>query len=319
VSPSVDLLCFSSVGRDKCLDRMVRGLRPHPACEQFSRRILAIDGMDPRILELPEVSWFTKLIIGVPRQGYSSNICQAIALLESPYFFWCEDDWELTRLPPLEEALEALGRFPNLAQVRIPKQKELLLEDKQLGELTNGIWAQGQFYSLNPHYGRTEFMRRAIAEGLPQWAGGQNVEIALSRWMRKQGYIFAAWDPSVAHAAHFGHEIAGGHSDYGWHLIPEKRTAAGEPQTPRENAREPAPSCGTRRPGSHPAALQGRFRVLREFLAKAFYALWAVAKAVVSIPFSRQARAFIRTIWRYWHPDFTDPSSPGPTCEDAKR
>ena len=125
-----DLLVFTSAGRAECLARTVRGLRAHPICEQFSRRILAVDGMDARILQLPEVSWFTRLVMGVPRQGYFSNICQGIALLESPYFFWCEDDWELTRLPPLEEVMEVLGRFPNLAQVRIPKQEELLLEQQ---------------------------------------------------------------------------------------------------------------------------------------------------------------------------------------------
>ena len=323
----VDLLVFTSAGRRECLDRMVRGLRPHPACGQFSRRILAVDGMDAQILQQTEVSWFTHLVISVRRQGYFSNIGQAIALLQSPYFFWCEDDWELTRLPPLEEALEALGRFPNLAQVRVPKQKELLLEDKRLGELTDGIWAQDQFYSLNPHYGRSELMRHAFAEGLTQGAGGQNVEIALSRWMRKQGHIFAAWAPSAAHAAHFGQEVAGGHSDYGWHLIPESGPAAGEAPAPpgdtalraaTQVAPEPAPSPDTQRSCGPASPLLRRPSVLWEFLTKALYALWAVTKAVVSIPFSRQARAFVRSTWQYWHPDFSDPSSLGPTFKDIE-
>ena len=264
--------------------------------------------------------------MSVRQKGYFSNIRQGIAVLQSSYFFWCEDDWDFARLPPLERALEAFEHCRNLAQLRVPKQKELLLEDKRLGELVHGVWAQDQSYSLNPHYGRTELMRRALAQGLPHEARGQNVEIALSRWMSKQGYIFAAWDPIIAHAAHFGQEVAGGHSDYRWHLVPEEGIAVGEAQAPpaampshpsAQEAPKPASRTDRRMLIIQPGLPLRRFAVIWEFVAKALYALWAVTKAVISIPISRQARAFVRTIWRYWHPDFTNPSSVGPTCEDV--
>jgi len=313
----VDLLIFSSTGRAPCLARTLQGLRSHPASGRFANRILSVDGADPEIAALPELTWLTHIVMSGQRQGYAANIRQGVEALRSPYFFWCEDDWEFTRVPPPAEALAVLERHSNLAQVRLPKHSELLLEDRGLGELADGIWAQDQFFSLNPHYGRTDLMRRAAGEAISEGAEGQNVEVALSRWMRAQGCIFAAWCPTEARALHFGHEVPGGHSDYRWHLVSAPAAHGVAPGADSEGSESLAP----RAPGALQAAgaprVQCRLNLTGEFLLKGSYALWAVTKATFGMPFSRQARAFIRTVWRYWHPDLADPSCVGPTREDS--
>lgn len=312
----VDLLVFTAVGRTAVLERTLRGLAVVGATEQFARRVLSMDGTDSALLSQAQSGFFTDMVASRDPRGYFSNICQGIANVHTPFFFWCEDDFEFTHIPEPHEALELFERYPHLAQVRIPRETELMLEHKRLGHLAPGVWGQDTYYSFCPHYGRTDLMRRAIDEGLGAQAAGQNVEVAFSNWMRRHGHIFGAWDPSVARAYHFGKEVIGPATDYAKHLVPKTSPVPGTPilrSGTVETKRVAADMCVTPETGGPSRVL--RLRIF-EFSIKVLFAFFAVLRAVLTLPYDRQSRAFLRTIWWYWHPELDNPSYLGPTMLD---
>lgn len=305
------LVVFSAAGRGHVLARTVDRLRSLAAADSFTARILCLDGLDEELLAREQVEWFTHLRVNVLRGGYYANLLQAVEASEHPFLFACEDDFELSDLPPVSEVAPVLESNPAIVQVRLPKNDYLLLEDKRSGEAAPGIWTQGEFYSLNPHYARTDFLRSALRH-CRDHGEGRNIEVVISEWMRGRGGLGACFEPSRARAIHFGHETAGGRSDYRFHTTP----AATDGPTSAESAQPEAPSRlpAARVQPRRKAPSSRRARALQtavELLGKAGYGMWAVVWSTLASPFSRQARAFLRTVWRYWHPDRQTPSCLG--------
>ena len=161
--------------------------------------------------------------------GYFRNIRQGLDRLNSPFFFWCEDDFELSSIPQFEGVSDIFVQYQRLAQIRMRKKEPLLLEQRGFGEISPGIYGNCESYGFWPHFGRTDLMREA-AEALVG-AGNINVEVAVSRWMRSRNAVFGIWDSDVYHVRHFGPEVVGGHSDYSSHFI-------SEPPRPTDEAAE---------------------------------------------------------------------------------
>jgi hypothetical protein len=294
-----ELLVFTARGRAPLFQRMVQNLSRHPAAALFTRRIVSVDGLDHDLLAAPELAWFTDVRVLTRPSGYYANICQGMDALRAPYFFWCEDDYLLSDLPPIGAVAPLFARFPALTQIRLHKAEPLLLEQCGAGLLAEGIYANRTSYSFWPHYGRRDRMRQVLAS--IQGATGVNVEVAVSRMMREAGALYGVWSPAVCSAHHYGNEMPGGHSDYATHCI----------GTASERTHEPVAQA----PGRHPASAPrgARSQAVRGLIRPLLFLPLAAVRSLCLAPFDRQARAFVRHVWNYWHPDLIDPSCAGPT------
>ena len=297
------VVVFSAAGRHAVLQRTVKRLASLIDTGSCSTRILCLDGFDDRLLAIKQVDWFTHLRVNVQQQGYFANLLQAVTTVQHPFLFACEDDFELTGLPPFSDIAKLLEENPAIVQVRVPKNDYLLLEDKRAGQVASGIWAQHEFYSLNPHYCRAEFLRSAL-EYCKDHGCGRNIEVAISEWMRRRQGLGACFAPTRARAVHFGHEMEGGKSDYQLHATPsETESPASLELTPEPQLEQHGTTPDQPLAKLLQAPQAGSLRAASELLAKGGYAMWAVVWSTLAIPFSRQARVFLRTVWSYWHPD----------------
>lgn len=295
-----DLIVYTARGRAPLFQRTVQDLARHPSAASFARRIVSVDGLDRDILAAPELSWFTDVRILTRPSGYYANICQGMEALRAPFFFWCEDDFLLSGLPPCEQVLPLFEQFPELTQVRLHNRQPLLLEQCGAGQLAPGIYANRTSYSFWPHYGRRVRMQQALAS--IQGATGLNVEVAVSRAMRSAGGLYGVWAPEVYSVHHFGPETPGGHSDYATHCIGAGAASELKPVVPET-------------PAMPPPAAPHRFRrnAVRSLIRPLLFLPIAAVRSVCLAPFDRQARAFVRHVWNYWHPDLIDPSCAGLT------
>lgn len=311
---SADLVVFTAAGRAALLDRTVSSLRTHRAASTFRLRILSVDGHDPELLNSNAAAWFDRVVVSSSRAGYFHNILQGVQQVEAGLFVWMEDDWQLTAFPTPAEVQPLFTSDRRLAQIRWPKYSYLLIEDKRLGRLAEHAWIQGEFFSFNPHYARTTHVREAIADVTDGDAAGQNVEVAFSRALRKRGCVFGVWEPGFAAAVHEDQPKRDARSHYRAHQIPPTGPQApGLPAAPPQE-RKVASVGRSERLGM----LVSRTR-MSEYVAKAGFAVLAVLWSVLMIPFSRQARAFVRTVWWYWLPVPNSPAYLGETRHDALR
>ena len=309
----VDLVVFTAAGRGALLDRTVTSLRSHCDASTFRLRILSVDGSDPELLTSDAAAWFDRIVVSSPSAGYFQNILQGVRQVEAGLFLWMEDDWQLTAFPTPGGVQSLFASDPRLSQIRWPKYSYLLIEDKRLGRLAENVWLQGEFFSFNPHYARTSHVREAIADITSGDTVGQNVEVAFSRALRKRGRVFGVWEPGFAAAVHEDQPKRDARSHYRAHEVPligrqsAVRTAVSPPLE--------APSTGR---AERIGMLVSRTRPT-EYFAKAGFALLAVLGSIIMVPFSRQARAFLRTVWWYWLPVPNSPAYLGETRHDAVR
>lgn len=311
---SADLVVFTAAGRAALLDRTVTSLRSHGDALTFRRRILSVDGYDPELLNSEAAAWFDRIVVSSSRAGYFHNVLQGVQQVEAGLFLWMEDDWKLTAFPPPGEVQPLFASDPRLAQIRWPKYSYLLIEDKRLGRLAENVWIQGEVFSFNPHYARTTHVREAIADVAAGDATGQNVEVAFSRALRKRGRVFGVWEPGFAAAVHEDQPKRDARPHYRAHEIPPVVLEAGVLATAPSPERQMPSGGWSERLGM----LVSRTR-MSEFVAKAGFALLAVLWSVLMVPFSRQARAFVRTVWWYWLPVPNSPAYLGETRHDALR
>ena len=309
---SVDLVVFTAAGRGALLERTVGSLRSHCNASTFRLRILSVDGYDPELMKSDAAAWFDRVVVSSSSAGYFHNILQGVQQVEAGLFLWMEDDWQLTAFPTPGEVQPLFASDGRLAQIRWPKYSYLLIEDKRLGRLAENVWIQGEFFSLNPHYARTTHVREAIADVTDGDAAGQNVEVAFSRALRKRGCVFGVWEPGFAAAVHEDQPKQDSRSHYRAHEVPLiARQPTALPAGSFSQGKTPSTGWNERL-----GTLVSRTR-LSEYIAKGGFALVAVLLSVLMVPFSRQARAFVRTVWWYWLPVPNSPAYLGETRYDA--
>jgi hypothetical protein len=272
----------------------------------INRRILSVDGSidssDLRQLE----THFDVIVQSTRSHGYLSNIRQALPLVESDYFFWFEDDFEIGAPCDWNEIFAAFQNDPTLAQVRWPRNDYLLLEDKELGHVTPNIWRTSYNYAFNPHVARTDFSLEALSRISTGLYAGLHVELAFSREFRHAGCAAGVLDPAFARAVHQG--ALPGRSDSYYsdrHGIPSTENSGG-----RKLSR--STTCANRR--AVPNFVSNRYA---ELAIKALFAMGATAASAFLAPVSRQARAFLRHVWSYWRPIHSSPVDLGPSRDDT--
>jgi hypothetical protein len=154
----VTLVIFSSEGREHLLMQMFPSFLAN--CNiQFAQIILAIDGQySPTAVKVinPDT-----LIQQYERNGYITNITNALKMVSTPYFFWLEDDFLFNQPVPFEKMLAVLqdkswgavylSRFAPIAQSRILK------------DYGDGLLLLDIGFSVSPTMCNTEVIKKALA------------------------------------------------------------------------------------------------------------------------------------------------------------
>lgn len=107
-------LVITSCGRWDLLARTLESLAAH-ADMPFARTIITEDSGRPLPLDVrPVADVFGTLTVldGVPNVGQIASIDRAYALVDTPYVFHCEDDWEFYRTGFLGESMDVLEVDP---------------------------------------------------------------------------------------------------------------------------------------------------------------------------------------------------------------
>jgi|SRR5271157_902696 len=304
----IDVVLFTSEGREAYIRPALHRYAAALNSPAIGSRILAVDGTLDMTATVDCARSVDTTVMARVSRGYFSNIVQGVAQVQTEYFFWAEDDFEIDSAPDLPALVGTLNRVPSLAQIRWSRLPELLLEDKNAGRLGGSLWLQGYFYSFNPHIARTSFVRstldRLLAGGYP----GENIEVAFSKELRRQGLVSAVIDPALAKATHRGPVHVQESSYYAKHRLPS-RGSAPKPEGTGAGGRGAA-STVTKKSG-----VLGNKAM--EVVLKSCFAIGVTVGSILSAPFSRQARAFIRTVWRYWRPLFSVPTYQGCTRDDG--
>ncbi|MEY2565393.1 MAG: hypothetical protein QOH88_3586 [Verrucomicrobiota bacterium] len=179
------------------------------------RLILSIDGLIPPST-ISEVS--PNLVVHNPhRLGYLRSILTVLRLIDSEFFFWLEDDWQMEVRVDILEAIRLLRNHPNWLQVRWSKAAPL---DPVAIELDHGVRHSVEGFSANPCVCRTALVRDAFAYLLKQPPGNSlgvdGFENVISRWSGGVGLICAVFDPGSSPAvSHTGYLESTGRE---WHM-----------------------------------------------------------------------------------------------------
>jgi glycosyltransferase involved in cell wall biosynthesis len=115
-----DISCvITSCNRIALLRQTIQSLTKY---YKFAEIIIVEDGN----ADLPEFeTQAIKVIYNSPKLGQIRSIDKAYSLVETPYIFHCEDDWEFYRGGFIEESKVILETYPSVLQVHIREQNEM--------------------------------------------------------------------------------------------------------------------------------------------------------------------------------------------------
>jgi hypothetical protein len=153
---SVSLVIFTCEGREHLLYDTINSF--NKACSyQFNKIILAIDG--PIKAEAIEYVNPDIIIQSPKRKGYVNSIINTLSAIDTPYFFWLEDDWEFPVEIPVDYFLEHLNT-PRILQI-ILSQNSFIETYKDYAKT---LYLSPGWFSANPGICNTELIKTGISE-----------------------------------------------------------------------------------------------------------------------------------------------------------
>ncbi len=155
---SISLVIFTCQGREHLLKRCYESF--FTVCHfKFDQIILAIDGpIDPEIINIisPDI-----LIQHIQRKGYVNNILQALKVINTPYFFWLEDDWKFHMDLQLTRFLTDMQQHVDWAQIIYSKYGPLEEHFKQF-PIGDNLYETTFGFSANPCICNTQLIQTAF-------------------------------------------------------------------------------------------------------------------------------------------------------------
>jgi hypothetical protein len=191
----VSLVVFTCEGREHLLHQTIKSFTAQ--CNfKFTKVILAIDGpVSPAIHALVKPDM---IIQQYKRQGYVHMISRAIKTIDTPYFFWLEDDWAFKMPVAINGMLESLTGNQNWAQIILSKYGPLEA-DMKIDPLGNGLYQSTFGFSANPCLCNTKYIKDAFAllasAKKGDTLGEDGFENFLSRYFEKVQIICVIQDP----------------------------------------------------------------------------------------------------------------------------
>ena len=221
----ITLLIFTCEGREHLLQQCYQSFSK--ACDfNFKKVILAIDGkVDPSVISMisPDL-----IIQSYVRKGYVNNIVQAIALVDTDYFFWLEDDWYFHNAIDLKFLADQLTINSHWAEIVYNKdypsdaslKRELLAPD---------LFRTSFGFSANPCVCKTVFIRDGLNNLLKAPKGDKlgedGFENSLTKYFEQNRLTCVIFDPpSVKIISHEGYLES---TPRNWHMTNslEQKTA----------------------------------------------------------------------------------------------
>ncbi len=155
----VTLIIFTCEGREFLLNRTIQSFKEK--CPfTFSKTIMGIDGTispDAIAIVSPDV-----IVQSTARKGYVNNIVNTLKLIDTPYFFWLEDDWTFSKPIDLERYLNAISANSEWAEIYMSKFGPLNTEQKAIN-LTGNFYQSPEF-SANPCLCNAHYIKQAFAD-----------------------------------------------------------------------------------------------------------------------------------------------------------
>lgn len=159
----------TSCGRFDLLRRTLSSLFAH--LDRPPQRVLVIEdsGSEAVHSALEGLGQQIEVVINRPQLGQMKSLDKVYALVDTPYAFHCEDDWEFFRSGFLEESYAILGARPDVSMVALRPRSELnpLVREmpvERLGEieyftLDPSLHPEYFSYSFNPGLRRVADLR----------------------------------------------------------------------------------------------------------------------------------------------------------------
>lgn len=154
----VTLIIFTCTGREHLLYNSFNSFKA--ACDYpFSKTILAIDGkINPLAIDHVQPDL---VVQATSRKGYVNNILQALANIDTPYFFWLEDDWTFHKKVDIPWLLSFLETNADWSEIVLSKVGPLPPEFK-LVPLGNDLYEGYGGFGANPCLCNTAHVRHAF-------------------------------------------------------------------------------------------------------------------------------------------------------------
>lgn len=233
----VSLVMFTCEGREYLLHDTYNSFKK--ACDYpFSKTILAIDGkVNSSIIDhiQPDV-----VVQSPARKGYIHNILQAISMIDTPYFFWLEDDWKFEADVKLIPFIDLLNTNNHWVQIMYSKFGPLPADMKQK-PLSGDLYETLFGFSANPCICKTAFIKEGFGLLLKAPKGDKlgedGFENFLTRHFSQAGMISVIQDP-VDHSM-ISHEGYLESTPRNWHM-----TNSIEQKTEEHLLTLPTPSAG---------------------------------------------------------------------------
>ncbi len=191
----ISLVIFTCENREHLLIKTAQSFST--ACQyKFQKVILAIDGkIDPSAISQinPDV-----IIQYAQRRGYAHSISKALKIIDTPYFFWLEDDWAFHREIDPGFFVDTLVDHPDWAEIVLSKDGPLTAELKA-HTLVNNLYQTPFGFSANPCFCNTKHLQSAfkLLEDSPKGdkLGEDGFENFLSATFEKQNLKCVIIDP----------------------------------------------------------------------------------------------------------------------------
>jgi hypothetical protein len=126
---------------------------------KFQKVILAIDGQidDAAIRQInPDV-----ILQYAKRRGYAHSISKALKLIDTPYFFWLEDDWAFYKEIDVPYYTQTLATHPDWAEIVFSKDGPLDATSKT-NLLDENLYQTTYGFSANPCFCNTGHLQQAF-------------------------------------------------------------------------------------------------------------------------------------------------------------
>src|ERR1700743_2015216 len=156
----VSLVIFTCTGREHLLQKTYTSFLAQ-CSYKFSKVILAIDGsVNPAILAYVNPDM---VIYGYHRKGYVTSIKNALINIDTPFFFWLEDDWEFHANVDVPYFVGQLTEHPDWVQIFYSKNGPLPHQLKT-HFIHDNLYQYVDGFSANPCFNRTQFLKKGFNE-----------------------------------------------------------------------------------------------------------------------------------------------------------
>jgi hypothetical protein len=154
----ISLVIFTCENREHLLIKTFQSFSA--ACNyKFQKVILAIDGkIDSSVISQinPDV-----IIQYTQRRGYAHSISKALKIIDTPCFFWLEDDWVFHREIDPGFFADIMVNHPDWAEIVLSKDGPLPTESKT-HPLGNNLYQTPFGFSANPCFCNTGHLQAAF-------------------------------------------------------------------------------------------------------------------------------------------------------------